>query len=449
VSEPRLTFESHEAEMASAASIGQGVAAEPVEPIAISGALTMFDQALVSGANFISVAILARACSQEEVGVYSLAWTVVLFLAAAQANIITMPYTVYCHRRSGRDLAEYGGSAVAHQLISTLAAVFCCLLMAAVLSFDVGFRGLRTTSWVLIGAVPMVLARDFTRRFAFAHLSLRAATAMDAAVSIIQVAGLVALWRFGRLSAATGFVAMGLACALGPIGWWLVGRPTIHFSRSAIWSDWRENWAFGRWALRSQLTGLAFYVLPWLLAAVHGKAETGELAACTSLVGLSNLFVMGLNNLLMPKAARAFTRQGPAALRRVLRKALLLAVVVLGGLCAAAMLLGNRLAGAVYGPQYADTGVLLSMLALAALAEALVVTGSTGLWAMDRPASSFHGDVVQMIVTLLAAAWLVFPLGALGIAAAMVVGRTVGAAVRWITLWKLTSVEQVEIVSSC
>ena len=61
---------------------------------------------------------------------------------------------------------------------------------------------------------------------------------------------------------------------------------------------------------------------------------------------------------------------------------------------------------------------------------------------MDRPASSFHGDVAQMIVTLLAAVWLVFPLGALGIAAAMVCGRTVGAAVRWITLWKLTAGEQ-------
>jgi hypothetical protein len=36
---------------------------------------------------------------------------------------------------------------------------------------------------------------------------------------------------------------------------------------------------------------------------------------------------------------------------------------------------------------------------------------------------------------------LVFPLGAMGIAIALVVGRTAGAAVRWITLWSSMGIE--------
>ena len=58
-----------------------------------------------------------------------------------------------------------------------------------------------------------------------------------------------------------------------------------------------------------------------------------------------------------------------------------------------------------------------------------------GRWTGPRPA--FAGDVVQLVVTLGAALWLVFPLGAMGIAVAMVAGRTAGAAVRWLTLWRL------------
>jgi O-antigen/teichoic acid export membrane protein len=189
--------------------------------------------------------------------------------------------------------------------------------------------------------------------------------------------------------------------------------------------------------LLSQLTGLAFYALPWILAEVRGEGETGEFAACASLVGLSSLFVMGLNNFLMPKAAQAFARRGVNGLFSVLRKATLCSAVVLGGLCVAVFFAGNLLAEIVYGAKYAETGPLIAMLALATLADALGLTASTGLWAMDRPSAGIRGDVAQLIVTLGVALWLVFPLGEMGIAIALVAGRTAGAAVRWLTLWTL------------
>ena len=169
--------------------------------------------------------------------------------------------------------------------------------------------------------------------------------------------------------------------------------------------------------MTSQLTGLGFYMLPWILASVHGEAETGELAACTTLVGLSNLFVMGLNNYLMPKAARAFAVQGARDFRRVLRTATFCAAVVLGALCVGVFFVGNDLAGMMFGTEYADTGPLLTVLALAAMTDALGLIAGTGLWAMDRPATSIVGDAAQLVVTLAVALWLVFPYGAMGIAA--------------------------------
>jgi O-antigen/teichoic acid export membrane protein len=185
------------------------------------------------------------------------------------------------------------------------------------------------------------------------------------------------------------------------------------------------------------LTGLAFYALPWLLATVRGEAETGEFAACATLVGLSNLFVMGLSNFLTPKTAQAFARRGVPALRGVLRKALLLSMGVLGSLCVAAFFLGDLVAGVLFGPEYGGAGRIITVLALATLIDALVLTASTGLWALDRPAANLRADVVQMLVTLAAALWLVAPQGALGIAIALVAGRTAGALVRWITLERL------------
>jgi O-antigen/teichoic acid export membrane protein len=58
-----------------------------------------------------------------------------------------------------------------------------------------------------------------------------------------------------------------------------------------------------------------------------------------------------------------------------------------------------------------------------------IVTGN-GLWAIDQPRSNFLADVCCMTATLIAAAILVHPFGALGAALATLAGATAAAVVR-------------------
>ncbi|MEN6452308.1 MAG: lipopolysaccharide biosynthesis protein [Thermoguttaceae bacterium] len=411
--------------------------AQAAAPVLRAGALAVFDQAVVSGSNFLTTFILVHACTQHEVGIYSLASTVVMFLMAAQANLISVPYAVYCHRHRGDALAEYTGSTLIHQLVTSLASVACFVGLGILLSFGVGSEHLRPATWVLVGAIPFILLREYARRAAMAHLAMTAAIAIDVAVSALQLAALMVVWRMHSLSAAVAYATVGAACATTCLGWWLLDRQPMRFSRQRLLDDWRYNWSFGRWGLMSQLTGLAFYIVPWLLASVHGEAAAGELLACTTLVGLSNLFVMGFNNFLVPKAARAYSQHGTRSLARVLRWSMLCSAVVLGGLWLVTLRAGDWLAGMVYGGEYSDTGPLIAMLALATFADAMGLMASTGLSALDRPAATFGGDMVQLVVTLGASLWLVGPYNAWGIALALVLGRAAGAAVRWSTLWAL------------
>ena len=413
------------------------VLGDAVEQATSSGVLSIVDQAVVSGANFLTTLIIARTCSKSELGIYALAWTIVMFLAAIQGNLVTVPYTVYCHRHTGHSLATYAGSTLIYQLLVSLAAVVCFLVLDVVLALGYGPESLRPAAWVLLGAIPFILLRDYARRFMFAHLAMATAVTIDIIVAVLQIGTLLALVRFGWLSAAAAYGAMGWACAVACACWWFLDRQPMRVTRIRLLSDWFRNWSFGKWALMSQLTGLGFYMLPWILASVRGEAETGVLAACTTLVGLSHLFVMGLNNFVMPKASRAFAECGAHGLCRVLRKATFYAAVVLGTLCIVIFFVGHALVAFVYGAAYANTGPLVSVLALAALTDAIGLLANAGLWAMDRPAASIIGDVTQLVVTLGVALWLVSPLGALGIAVALVAGRTTAAAVRWSTLWML------------
>jgi len=282
--------------------------------------------------------------------------------------------------------------------------------------------------------IPFLLLREYARRFAFAHLCHAGALALDILVAAIQLGCLLLLGYLQMLSVPLVYYVMGGACAVAAASWLLLNGQPMRVDRRRVALDWQQNWAFGKWALACQLAGLAFYLLPWILAVSHGEAETGLLAAGNTLVGLANLFVMGLNNFLTPKAAHAFTAAGVAGLARVLRSTAIMSLALLGAFCLAAVLAGDYLAVLIYGAKYHAAGPIIAVLAFVALVDGLNRTANNGLWALNRPSANLAADLLQLIAMLAAAAFLVVPLGALGVAVATLVGRVLSTAVRWLTL---------------
>jgi O-antigen/teichoic acid export membrane protein len=410
-----------------------------------SGIVSIIDQGTVSATNFATTLILARLCSQADLGVYYLAWTTVLFITAMQNNLVSVPYTVYSPHRHGESLHTYFGSALVHQVATSLLAILLLLGLVLVVSLGGAPPALRPVALVLLGAMPLITFREFVRRFALAHLQVGAALALDVVVAVVQVGSLALLALFGSLSVPIVYGVMGGACAVASLSWLVFTRHPMRFVPSEIVSDWRQNWGFARWALACQFTGLCFHALPWLLTFTHGAAAAGVLAAATALVGPANLFMNGLWNFLTPKAARAYAGEGRQGLGRVLQKASLAYVVALGAFCLLMVLAGDPLGTLVYGEKYGGIGMVLAMLAFATMVNGLGLTASSGLWAMDRPSANFAADAIQMAVMLAAGVCLVGRFEVLGIAAAIAIGWTVGMAIRWGTLWRLLRMTNCEL----
>jgi O-antigen/teichoic acid export membrane protein len=398
---------------------------------------SVVDQGIVSGTNFLTALIIARTCLPEDLGRYYLAWTIVMFLASVSGNLVSVPYTMYCHRHQGQSLASHAGSALVHHLAISLVAAGGLLGLACLLWAGVGPQSLRPLAWVLAGVMPLVLLREFVRRVAFAHLAVRTAMAVDLAVSGLQLTGILLLVCFHRLSIPAIYLVMGGACGTACAAWFAAGAQPLRFTLLRIASDWRDHWFFGRWALPGQLGSLALYMLPWMLVAVlgevAGEAAAGVLAACNTLVGPANLFVTGMSNFVIPKTAQAFAHGGGAAVSQVMRATLLLFVAVLGTFCVATWFAGDLLL-ALFGRGYSGSGAVIVVLALATLTDAVGLTAGSGLWALHRPAANFAADAVQTVVMVAAAACLLAPLGAMGVALALVAGRSAGAAMRWLVL---------------
>ncbi len=402
------------------------------------GMLSVCDQAVVSGTSFVTSVVIGRFCGKDDLGVYYLALSVVLMLRGIQEQLISAPYYVYCHRREGEELSAYTGSTFAHQFLLLIAAVVGLTGFAVIVSSGYGPAGFHTTAWVLIGAAPFLLLRESIRHFAFGRLSLRSAILVDVAVAAMQLGGLALLFSLNLLSVGLIYLVMGAACAMACCGWWLLRSESITVKPARILPDWKQNWSFSKWALAGHFVGnSASYILPWFVAAVDGTAATGVLAACTTLVGLGNAFMMGLSNYLTPKAAQSFAAGGVRELRRVLKKTAWLFGITLGGFAVLSCFVGDLIAVLVYGEHYAGAGPILAILAFGLFVGSISVTAGNGLWAIDKPAANFRADFCTLIVTVITAVTLTPLYGVWGAALSSLIGGIVDAVIRTVTVLRL------------
>ncbi len=394
-----------------------------------SGFLSLADQAVVSGVNFLTTVLIGRACGPDELGIYSLGFSIVILISGVQLSLVSVPYTIYGSRMSERDRALYAGSVLGHSVALAVLSIICLSLSAAVLSLGIGPPGLASVLWVLAGMTPFLLLREFMRRFAFAHMRMATALVLDVVIAAMQIGGLAFLVATGNLSAATGYVVAGTACAAAGLLTLAALRGNFAVRVDRIGPSLRRNWSLGRWIFASQMAAVPYgYSLYWLLALVLGAQSTGVFAACMTIVMLAKPFVMGVGNLLEPLAANAFTEAGPDHLRRVVWTTTVLLGSAIGLFCLLVIVFGEQLLVLLYeGSQYADRGAVLATLALTELATALSIGAEHGLRVIERPEMNFWSTILAAVITLTIAAALIQYWGILGAAISMLIGTVAGS----------------------
>lgn len=390
--------------------------------------LSIADQAVVSGTNFAITIILSRLCGKPEVGLYYLALQVFFFARGLQDQLIASPYLVYGSRKQGAEARRYAGSTLAHEIV-LLAAVSLSLALAA--SYGGLSPELGDLLWLLAGAAPLMLIREFIRQFSFAELKVTQALALDFGVAVLQIAALACAASLGVLTASLTYVLVAIGCGIAAAVWLVLRRGTFATEATAIWPDWVHNWRFGRWALASQLLGQTMpLILPWIVAGTHGEASAATYGVSATLIGFANMYILGLSNFICPRAAQAYASGGSRELVGVLQQACLMHLSALVPFAIAMLVAGQMLMAFVYGPDFADAGFIMAVLAAGAIANALGIVAGNGLWAMELPSANFRADVCAMLTWIVTTALLVPLYGPIGAAWAATIGTTVGAIVR-------------------
>ena len=210
------------------------------------GAMSLAEQSVASGANFLTTVLIGRFCGPTELGLFFLGFTVVILILGVQEALITAPYTVYANRLGQDQRAEYAGAVLLQVGLLAAFAAACLASAAAVLGAGFGPPGLGRVVAVLAFAVPFVLVRELCRRLAYAHLNVRQALAVSVAAATVQLFGLLWLAAEGALAAHSAFVLIGVGSAAAAVAW-IAYNHTLFRMRwerfpQTVW----RNWILGR-----------------------------------------------------------------------------------------------------------------------------------------------------------------------------------------------------------
>jgi len=401
--------------------------------------LTLLDQVIFSGTNFAITVLLGRFAGAESLGVYALIFAVTIMVLSIHESLVCLPYAIEFRKIPARAARSYAGSTLVQStVLATVATPI--LFFAGLTAWVTPIAGTSLGSALCIFALttPLIILRDFARRYSLAHLRPHITVIIDGAVSAAQLSMLAVLALLGWLSAWTALAVLGAGAGAVAIAWLVAARPAFDFRRRRYRRDLQRNWKLGRWVFSSQVCSVfTVYTPHWLIAAMLGTAETGIFVAAVAMVLLTNPFILGVHNLLSPKISQGIAEQGNASVGKVIFESTLFLLAVMAVFLVAVALLGEWFTTSVYGSKFAGYNITTFVYALSTLCSSMGMPTDRALWATHHPKVSFVTGLIGLLVTILAV-YSTLPIwGIVGGAFGLMVGNLTATLLRWAALFQL------------
>ena len=272
--------------------------------------LTILDQALVSGSNFITGIILVRGLGLIEFGRFTIAYAILLLANSVQLSFISSPMitlgslcaTPEERRRFTRGM--FGVQLVFCAFASILAVAGTAVYISVRHSADaMGFL------FPFASAVIAFLMQDWLRRYYFTVGKPLASLWNDVISYLGQVAVLGLLWWFHRLTINTALWSIaatsGAAFALGAV------PESFRCRREEIREAWRHARGISiNLGIANQLQWLVYQGAMLIGAGVVGAQAAGGVRATQNIVGPVNVAYQAMENIVPVRAAEEMKRGG-------------------------------------------------------------------------------------------------------------------------------------------
>ncbi|PKG82551.1 hypothetical protein CXF85_13800 [Colwellia sp. 75C3] len=369
--------------------------------------LTLIDQAIVSGVNFLTGLLLARFLGLEAFGVFTMLWMVVMFVNSIQMAAISAPMmTIGVKYESQKERDEYYSGVIAQQgvfSLITFVAILVGVKLTAHFKPELNIENL---------ALPLALAafffqnQDFMRRYFFCHEKTSLVLISDVISYLGQLAFILIMSAFFELSLVGVLWVIALTSAAAVV--LLLSKVNIvAISLKTLLNSIQRNVHFSKWLIASALmqwtSGNYFIITAGVLL---GPIAVGALKAAQNIVGVTHILFQALDNIVPIKASQALINS-KSDLTAYLKKVALIGGVFVGMLCLVIGMFSSQIMSLIYGAQYADYGLVLSAYSAIYMVIFLCLPLRAGLRALEVTKPIFYAYIVMSVFSLLTAASLI------------------------------------------
>jgi len=377
--------------------------------------VSVFDQAFVSLANFLTGVLVARAVSQEAFGTFTLLYTSLVIVSILSNALIISPMRVVGVKHI--DNKSYIYNTVAIQGI--LAGLFALLAIIIGLVF-------LPIHIVVLFALSLFLyqLQQLVRSIFQTSIKVNSLLAIDASSNIIRVALLFYFLHADQLSIAIALIALIISSLMTCAGFiWIRGNP--EHKPIKLQQTHQENWQYGRWILADviltviSLQAYLYYAGIWL-----DMQSVGGLGAMQNLLNTVNVIQIGFMAVAIPMARTKLEKQGYQAWKRW-NFALL--IILPGSISIILGLLSwysSAIMGLIYANKFNDFAYLLPFFACAYVLATLNTVLANAFRTAGKPSLGLHGKAGSAGFTLLCAYFLIQHFGVIGAVGGIVLSQT-------------------------
>jgi O-antigen/teichoic acid export membrane protein len=369
------------------------------------GVLTLADQGLIGGSNFLIGILLARQLLPEQYGAYALVFEIFMVLSIIYACLILEPMLVFGSAVYRDNFRQYFGVLLWMHLAIVLA-VALLLAGSAWVAYELGRSP--SLSRALTGAMlaaPCVFLFWLVRRAFYVKLDPQTAVIGGVFYCAVQIGGTLIFYKLRLLSPLVAFLLMAAGALIAGIMLLARLKPSMELKPTGptLLEVSRRNWGYGRWALAcavaSWFCGNIFYVL---LSSFRGLADTGALKALLNLASPPGQVFAALSMLTLPYAARSHQQSGVSGVERLSRR--WFSPLYTGGAAAywAVFLpLKHPIVQLLYAGKYLQVEHLFPWVAVGSILRVATVAQMVALRAIEAPFLAFIAFAISDVIALL------------------------------------------------
>jgi O-antigen/teichoic acid export membrane protein len=401
----------------------------------LKGGLSVLDQAIFSGANFVLSVMLARWLSMEQFGTYTIGFTILIFVYQFYLSFLLEPMSVLGPTHFSDHLKEYLILNLKSHFIITIGAGFFFLVSA--FAFTDGRSLVRQILFVTGGTLPLLLLPWYLRRV-FYVLGQPAVSLWGSVVYAISLVALTtSLRQFNTLSGPSAILVTAMAGVLSGLFFFLAFRfRDAQSSVTSLASVMMQNWNFGKWLIMSSIfIALGSQVQIWISASLLGVAASGTLRALQVIIQPMMLTITALTALVTPSLSFEYSRGDFGRFRQKIRF-LIISLLLLAILFEAFLLLfSSPIEKFSYGGKFSAYAFLLPVWGVIPLALAYSSGIQAGLQAAQRPQAFLVAAILWAAASFGLGVWLTLRLGILGATWSAVLGYLIFVLTLSILYW--------------